>query len=167
MTENTPASLSEEAQTALEVLEEILRQMSFPATVEVSETSDQVLLNMTSNEPLGLLIGKGGQTLNALELLIRTITQQKLHIHGKRVVVDAEGYRTRQTQRLVDMAHAAARQVLESGECVPLEPMTARDRRTVHMAALEIEGVESFSVGEEPYRHIVLCPPGEKPEGAE
>jgi len=151
--------LSDEATTACQVLQDILQHMSFDAAIAVEETPEQILLTMTSDQPMGLLIGKGGQTLNAIELLVRTITQTKLHAPGKHVVVDAEGYRARQTERLEELARQTARQVLETGEPVPLEPMSPRDRRTVHMTLAEIEGVESTSVGEEPYRHIVVSLP--------
>jgi len=159
MSEMTP--ISDEATTARQVLNDILQQMGFAASVEVEETPEQILLTMTSDRPMGLLIGKGGQTLNAIELLVRTITQTKLHTLGKHVVVDAEGYRARQSERLQDIARQAAEQVLATGEPVPLEPMSPRDRRTVHMTLVEIEGVESTSVGEEPYRHIVVSLPGQ------
>ncbi len=65
--------------------------------------------------------------------------------------MDAEGYRQRQTARLEEIARDAAARVIESGEAVALEPMNARDRRTVHMVIAEIEGAASYSVGEEPY----------------
>jgi len=159
MSEITP--ISDEATTARQVLCEILRQMGFEAAVEMEETPEQILLTMSSERPMGLLIGKGGQTLNAIELLVRTITQTKLRSPGKHIELDAEGYRARQAERLRDMARQAAEQVLATGEPVPLEPMSPRDRRTVHMTLVEIEGVESTSVGEEPYRHIVVSLPGQ------
>ncbi len=162
MSEITPNPLSEDAQIARHVLLEILEKMPFPATVEVEETDEQVLLTMVSDQPMALLIGKGGQTLNALELIVRTIMQNKIHSFGKHVVIDAEGYRARHNARLEEIARNAAKQVLESGESLPLEPMNARDRRTVHMALAQIEGVANVSVGEEPYRHIVVCLPGQE-----
>lgn len=164
MSDLTPQPVSEEAQVAKEVLEEILRQMEFPGTTEVTtdESRDQVTLSISSDQPLGLLIGKGGQTLNALEFTVSLIAQRRLHERIKRIVVDAEGYRQRQTDRLGDMGREAARKVLETGEPVALEPMNSRDRRTVHMAVMEVEGVATFSVGEDPYRHIVVCLPGQE-----
>jgi spoIIIJ-associated protein len=158
--------LSEEATTARQVLQDILLHMTFEATIEAEESSEQIVLTMNSDRPMGLLIGKGGQTLNAIELLVRTITQTRLHALGKHIVVDAEGYRARQSERLQEMARQAASQVLATGEPVPMEPMSPRDRRTVHMTLVDIEGVESTSVGEEPYRHIVVSLPGQTERAA-
>lgn len=91
--------------------------------------------------------------------------QTKLHDVKKHIMVDAEGYRGRHANSLEDIARQAAEQVLASGEPVPLEPMSPRDRRTVHMALAEIDGVASVSAGEDPYRHVVVCLPGQCEEG--
>lgn len=163
MSETPATPLSDQARAVLQALQRMLTEMNFPASVDVSETDDQIALTITSDQPLGLLIGKGGQTLNAIELLVTLIARHQLQTYGKRVVVDAEGYRQRQVGRLEEMAREAAHRALDTGECVPLEPMNARDRRTVHMVTTEIEGIESTSLGEEPYRYIVLCPSGKKP----
>jgi len=160
--------LTEEALLAQGVLQEMLQKMDFPAQVAVSETSEQILLTMHSDEPMGLLIGRNGQTLNAIELLVKTITQHKLKHFHRHLLVDAEGYRQRQTDRLETTAREAAEQVLATGEPVELEPMNARDRRTIHMVIAGIDGVSSYSIGEDPYRHLVLCLPGQEAgEGAE
>ena len=161
MSDMTATPLSQEAQIARQVLQEILQHMDFAAEVEVQEQPEQIMLTMVSDRPMGLLIGKGGQTLNAIELLVRTITQTKLQALERHIVVDAEGYRARHAERLEEAARLAARQVLETGESIPMEPMNPRDRRTVHMAIAEIEGVASTSAGEEPYRHVVVCLPGQ------
>lgn len=161
MNEITP--LSEDALVAQGVLQEILRTMHFPAEVLASETPEQVTLAMRSDEPMGVLIGRNGQTLNAIELLVKIITQHKLHTFHRHLLVDAEGYRQNQTASLEEVAQRAAARVLESGEAAALEPMNARDRRTVHMTIAEIDGVASYSVGEEPFRHLVICLPGNEP----
>ena len=160
MSEMTP--LSEDALIAQEVMQAILREMAFPAEVTVSETPEQIQLTLSSEQPMGLLIGRNGQTLNAIELLVKTIAQHKLHMFHRHLLVDAEGYRQHQTDRLEETARQAANEVLDTGESVSLEAMNARDRRTVHMTIAEIEGVSSFSVGEEPYRHLVICLPGQE-----
>lgn len=159
------APLSQQAQVAREVLEEMLRQMEFPApvSVAVTETPEQVALALSSEEPLGILIGKGGQTLNAVELLVTLITRHKTDEYGKRLVIDAEGYREQQSARIEEVAREAAQRVLETGENQELPPMNARDRRVAHMAVSELEGVATVSVGEELYRHLVICLPGQEP----
>lgn len=153
--------MSPHAQIACEVLTEILKRMEFPGTIEVAETPEQITLTMVSDQPMGLLIGKGGQTLNAIELVVKTIVQTKAHSVQQHIVVDAEGYRDRHADRLGEIARAAVARVKETGEAVPLEPMNPRDRRTIHMVLAEIDGVESVSAGEEPFRHIVVCLPGQ------
>ncbi|MHB9131819.1 MAG: Jag family protein [Armatimonadota bacterium] len=164
----TNQPLPTQAQVAHEVLTTILKEMEFPGTVEVTEDEEQVVLTIISDQPMGLLIGKGGQTLDAIELIVKQIVQQKTKERGKHLVVDAEGYRSRHAERLQEMGREAAHRVLETGESEALEPMSPRDRRTVHMAISEVEGVETFSAGEDPYRHIVICLPGQQPgEGEE
>ena len=154
----TEMPLSGEAELAQQVLQETVRLMGFPATVSATEEPEQIVLTLTSDEPMGLLIGKGGQTLNAIELVVRTIVEQKLHHAEKRIVIDAEGYRARHAERLEQMAREAAQRVLDTGEPFAMEPMNARDRRTVHMTIAEIPGVASESHGEDPFRHLVITP---------
>jgi len=158
--------LSEEAPIAQSVLSDILREMGFPAAVDVEETPDQIILTVTSEQPLGLLIGKGGQTLNAMELIVKQITQHRMKGHGKHLMIDAEGYRERHAERLRELARDVADRVVESGEAISMEPMNARDRRTVHMVVSEIDGIATYSAGEDPYRYVVVCLPGQEPEGA-
>lgn len=158
--------LSDQAAIANEVVAHVVDYMAFPAPVniEVREAEDQITVSMTSDEPLGILIGKGGQTLNALEMLVKEITFHRTHQRGKHIMLDAEGYRSRQNERLEELAREKAVHVLDTGETVALEPMSARDRRTVHMVLAEIDGISSYSVGEEPFRHLVICLPGQEKE---
>ncbi|OPZ83557.1 MAG: R3H domain protein [bacterium ADurb.Bin429] len=158
--------LSEQAAIAKEVVETVVDYLDFPVpvAVEVREDDEQVSVSITSEEPLGVLIGKGGQTLNALEMIVKEIVFHRTGARGKHIMLDAEGYRERQTESLRELARENAQRVLDTGESVALEPMTARDRRTVHMALADIEGVSSFSVGEEPHRHLVICLPGQEAE---
>ncbi len=164
MTEPTP--LTEEAQIAKDALARMLAEMEFPAEVDASETTDQVLLTITSAQPLGVLIGKNAQTLNAIELVLKQIVQHKTHSYGKHLQVDAEGYREDHAQHLRELAADVADRVRENQEAIELEPMNARDRRTVHMVIQEMDDLRTYSAGEDPYRHIVICLPGQEPEGA-
>jgi spoIIIJ-associated protein len=156
--------LSDQAAIAKEVVEHVIDYMEFPApvTVEVSESPDQITVSLASAHPLGAIIGKGGQTLNALEMLVKEIVFHKTRVRGTHITLDAEGYRGRQEGRLREIAQEQAQRVLDTGEAVALEPMSARDRRTVHMTLAEIDGIASYSVGEEPYRHLVICLPGQE-----
>ena len=156
MTDEQTSALSPEAQAAQRVLRETLRLMDFPATVDVEETPEQILLTLVSEQPMGVLIGKSGQTLNALELVVRAIVEHQTRYVEKRIVLDAEGYRQRHAERLQETARAAAQRVLDTGEPFALEPMNARDRRTVHTEIAEIPGLATESAGEDPFRHIVI-----------
>jgi spoIIIJ-associated protein len=164
MTEPTP--LTQEAEIAKDALTRILAEMEFPATVEATETADQVSLAIASEQPLGVLIGKNGQTLNAIELVLKQIVQHKTKSYGKHLQVDAEGYRERHAEHLREVARDVADRVREHNEAIELEPMNARDRRTIHMVIQEMGDLATYSAGEDPYRHIVICPPGMEPEGA-
>jgi spoIIIJ-associated protein len=167
MSESTPPS--DQARVADAAVQEMLRQMEFsaPVTITVTETEEQVTLTLTSDVSLDALIGKGGQTLNAIEMLVTLIARHKTEAYGKRLVLDAEGFRAKQTARIEEVTREAIARVLDTGETVPLEPMNARDRRIAHMVISEAEGVSGGSVGEEPYRHLVVCLPGQEPEDRE
>jgi spoIIIJ-associated protein len=156
------SELSTQITNAKDVLEHILQEMGFAAAVSASETDEQILLTLTSEESLGLLIGKGGQTLDALELIVRQIVQHRTHVFGKHITLDAEGYRERHAGRLTQMAQEYATKVLESGEAIELEPMSPRDRRTIHMVLADIPEVSTYSRGEEPGRFLVICLPGQE-----
>lgn len=159
-------SVSEQAVLAQRVLLDMLYEMNYPSEVDIAETDEEIVLTITSSQPPGILIGKGGQTLDAVEMLVKQIVHHKTQAYGKHIQVDAEGYRAQHAEKLRELARKTALEVLESGESISLHPMTPRDRRNVHMAVLEVEGLETFSVGEEPYRHIVICLTGQRPEGA-
>ena len=160
MTALTPAPLSEQATLAHSILCDMLREMDFPAEVAVSETDEEILLTVTSQQSLGLLIGKGGQTLDAIEMLVKQILLHKTRSYGKHIQVDAESYRALHAEHLHEVAADVVREALEAHDCIHLEPMSPRDRRIIHMAVLEIGGAETYSEGEEPHRYIVICPPG-------
>jgi spoIIIJ-associated protein len=103
------------------------------------------------------LIGKHGQTLDAIQELTRQVVGRRLD-ERIQVLVDVEDYRKRRASRLVERAHAAAERALETGEPQSLEAMGALDRKIVHDAVAEIDGVESGSEGEDPDRHVVVRP---------
>ena len=103
----------------------------------------------------GVLIGRRGQTLDALQELARTAVQRRLRSRV-RLLVDVEGYRARRRSSLADYARAIAERAKERGTEIELEPMTAYERKIVHDAVSEIDGASSFSEGEEPNRKVVV-----------
>jgi spoIIIJ-associated protein len=124
------------------------------ATVAVEETADELLVICTGGD-LGLLIGKHGQTIDALQYVANAATH-RVGV-GKSVTVDAAGYRERRRATLESIAlRAADRAVL--GERVSLDPMTAVERKVVHERLKDVDGVQTASEGAEPNRHVVVLP---------
>lgn len=130
----------------------------------VAEQRDEELHVAVQGKDLGLLIGRHGQTLEALQHLAQRIAlDHDLHV---RVIVDAEGYRERRREAIEAQVQRLAQRALQRGEACPLEPMTSSERRHVHEMVRDIEGVESYSEGTEPDRHAVIAPEGTAPPGA-
>jgi spoIIIJ-associated protein len=135
--------------TAFDAEGEVTRQQLDDETIEVG----------VDGGDLGLLIGPKGQTLAAVQELSRTVVQRREPgPHEGRVRVDVSGYRHRRQEALVRFTQQVAAQVMESGVQKALEPMGAADRKIVHDAANEIDGVSTLSEGEEPRRRVVIVP---------
>ena len=107
---------------------------------------------------LGLLIGRHGQTIDAIQYLANVIAWRELGEGRKDVVVDAAGYRERRRETLEALALRSAERARSSGESVDLEPMSSIERRIVHLRLKEVDGVSTRSEGEEPYRYVVVEP---------
>ncbi len=111
-----------------------------------------------SGEELGLLVGPGGRTLNAVQDLARVAAQRRLGDHDTRLRVDVAGYRERRNAALTRFAREVAESVRETGSPRSLEPMTSADRKVIHDVLNDEDGVESRSEGEDPNRRIVVVP---------
>ena len=109
-------------------------------------------------DDLGLLVGPGGRTLNAVQDLVRVAAQRRLGDHETRLRIDVAGYRERRSIALGKFAADVAAQVRDSGSARSLEPMTSADRKVIHDALNDEEGVVSSSSGEEPYRRVIVQP---------
>jgi spoIIIJ-associated protein len=108
-------------------------------------------------EDAGRWIGRGGQTLEALRTVTEVVSS-RITGSRERLLLDVAGYRERREEELRDAALRAADRARRLGREVVLDPMPAADRRVVHMAASEVEGVETRSIGEEPTRRVVIAP---------
>lgn len=124
---------------------------------ELSEDAEAITVSF-KGENLGLLIGKRGQAIEAIEQLANAIAHHLGGAEVKRVKVDAGGYRERQKANLSYVALQAAKRAIASGEPQPLEPMTAFERRLVHERLKGYPGVTTTSDGEGPGRHVVVSP---------
>ena len=149
-----PATPETVADTAQEFLSGLLETMGFEASIETSVEGNSAFVDITGDS-LGVLIGRRGQTLDALQELARTAVQRRLRARV-RLLVDVEGYRARRRASLADYAKAIAERAKARGTEIELEPMTAYERKIVHDAVAEVDGASSFSEGEEPARKVVV-----------
>jgi spoIIIJ-associated protein len=138
------------------VLEELLRLMGVPGTVELATGGETARLNVRGSD-LGVLIGRRGEKLASLQHIVNLIVAKKEGEYH-RIAVDVENYRGRREEQLRDVADRAAKRVLQTGKIIQLEPMPAIERRIVHMALVENPKVRTQSVGVEPNRRIVILP---------
>lgn len=155
--------LSDEERTTLETAREILTQMlslmGVDAKVEVTSGGETARLNVTGDD-LGTLIGRRGEKLASLQLIVNLAVGRKAGQHH-RIAIDVENYRGRREEQLRDVADRAAKRVIQTGKIIQLEAMPAIERRIVHMALLENGKVRTQSVGVEPNRRIVVLPAGQ------
>jgi spoIIIJ-associated protein len=144
------------AEVLAELLKEVVEGLGLEGEVVVEQTDD-ILRGSVEGEDVGLLIGRRGQTIDAVQHLAQRIVfpggQSKA-----RVVVDADGYRDRRAQALRDDADDAAEEAVQSGEPVELAPMPASERRVVHEHLRLRDDVETHSEGDEPERYLVVSP---------
>ncbi|HEY7956074.1 MAG TPA: RNA-binding cell elongation regulator Jag/EloR [Polyangia bacterium] len=146
---------------AASVLSKLLGAMGVAAEVAASEDEERITLEVKGAET-GLVIGKKGQTLDALQYLVNKIISKGLpeDQDGKPINVDAEGYRERRAESLTELAHRLADKARSTGRPVEAEPMSPADRRIIHVALAEADGVTTRSEGEGIYRHLVVVPTG-------
>jgi spoIIIJ-associated protein len=143
-----------------ELLAELLREVADGFGLEcevVVEQDDDILRGSVEGEDVGLLIGRRGQTIDAVQHLAQRIVFPGGRAEA-RVIVDADGYRERRAHALRLDADDAAKEALHSGSPVELEPMPASERRVVHEYLRERGDVETHSEGEEPERYLVVSP---------
>jgi spoIIIJ-associated protein len=152
----TPEELDEEAEAAADLLEGLLDAMDLPGDLRISVQDAHAEVEVIGLEE-GVLIGRRGQTLDAVQELVRTAMQRRFE-RRSRVLVDVDGYRARRLEKLLERADEAVQEVLASGEPQRLEPMDAIERRLVHQRVAETQGVVSNSHGREPSRRIVIEP---------
>jgi spoIIIJ-associated protein len=140
-----------------ELVEGVLDELDLEGEVEIEEDDDRIAVTVDGGDDYGLLIGKRGQTIDALQLLCYQAAFRGLR-ERKRVVVDAAGYRERRRETLEGRADRAAEQALSSGHVVEMDPMSAQERRVVHERLKERAGVETYSEGDEPRRCVIVAP---------
>jgi spoIIIJ-associated protein len=140
-----------------DLVERVAAAAGVPCRVDVHEDDERVTA-VCSGPDLGLLIGRHGQTIDALQYLANAIAAHRGDGPRKEVVVDAAGYRERRREVLEALALRSAEQAIASGSRVELEPMTAIERKVVHLCLQDDPGVETTSEGAEPNRFVVVLP---------
>jgi spoIIIJ-associated protein len=147
-------------QRAREVLSEIIRLIGAPGQVEtVRDAAGDGLV--IQGDPSGLLIGRGGQTLDALEFVVNRIVGHE-DAEAPRLTVDANGYRARRRAGLEEQARRAAARARSTRRAQTLAPLPPRDRRIVHLTLRDDPAVSTRSVGEGPLRRVVVAPTGRR-----
>ena len=150
-------SLLEQEQRARKFLEDVFAAMKIEVELQRSETEEGVLFQI-EGESLGILIGKHGQTLDALQYLTnlaanRGVSGERLH-----VLLDIEGYRARREETLTRLAGHLAEKACRIGQEIHLEPMNRHERKIIHMALQDSRKVSTYSAGDEPRRYVVIVP---------
>lgn len=140
---------------AKDFLASIFETMKLKVFMEKMSNDDHVTINLRG-EDLGLLIGKHGQTLDALQYLTNLAANRDVE-ERVRIVLDVEDYRKRRTETLSRLANRLADKVKRRGEKVMLEPMSPHERKIIHMALQDDHRVFTYSEGEEPYRKVVIA----------
>ena len=154
---DAPATMPEEPIERVEaLLEELLDALDLESELEVIE-HDDVIEAKIDGEDLALLIGRRGQTIDAVQLLCYRVAFRGRG-DRKRVSVDASGYRQRRRETVERQGDRASERALETGKEIELEPMSASERKVVHDHLKDRPGIETFSEGEDPNRCVIVAP---------
>ena len=146
------------AENARTLLKGVLERMNISADIEVFEEEDKIILDIQCDNA-ERIIGRRGQVVDALQHLVgKMVYRDRPGGRGKPIVVDAGGYRLKHIERLESLADRMSRKAIKTQTIVELTPMSAHDRRIIHMALAEVDGVETRSEGEGEDRHVLVVP---------
>jgi spoIIIJ-associated protein len=148
---------SDEARSVRDLLDRVVAALDVSARIRVDEDEEAIVATL-SGPDVGVLIGRHGQTIDAVQYLANAIAHRSFGDDRRRVVVDASGYRARRAASLEALARRTAEQASATGRRVALEPMTAVERKIVHEALKDDPEVETASEGSEPHRYVVVVP---------
>jgi spoIIIJ-associated protein len=155
--ELTEEELDKVADTAVAAIQAVLSAFGIEATIDEYEGDEgEIILDIVGGE-LGLLIGRHGKTLDAMQAVVSAITSRQMGFRYP-VIVDVEGYRGRRREKLEDIAKRTADRVARQGRAVKLRPMSSYERRLIHMTLRGDRRVATGSEGEEPFRSVVVSP---------
>ncbi|MDD2553684.1 MAG: protein jag [Desulfotomaculaceae bacterium] len=138
------------------LLKSIFKTMDLDVNINISENDKIVFVDLEGTD-LGILIGRRGETLDALQYLLNLAVNKNQEIR-KKIIIDIEGYRDRREKTLQRLALKLADKARQRGRNVVLEPMSSQERRIIHTALQGRDDIYTFSEGEEPYRKIIISP---------
>lgn len=141
---------------AVDLLNEITKSMNLQVEMNTVEKKDFLIINLKGSE-LGILIGRRGETLDALQFLIN-LSANKNQKNRKKIIIDVEGYRNRREETLQKLALKLASKAKQRGRSVVLEPMSSQERKIIHIALQGRDDIYTFSEGDDPYRRIIISP---------
>jgi spoIIIJ-associated protein len=153
-------TLEEQGEVGRAFLAGLLSEYGVSASVETRLLDDETVEIAALGDDLGLLVGPRGSTLSALQDLTRAVVQRQCPSRTDRILVDVAGYREKRSAALKRFSTQIAEEVIATGQEKALEAMSPADRKAVHDAVNEIEGVSTRSEGEDPNRYIVIAPVG-------
>ncbi|MBC7265465.1 MAG: Jag N-terminal domain-containing protein [Coriobacteriia bacterium] len=146
------------ADAASEIIARILGHLGIAADIDEYEGDDgEIILDIVGSDELGVLIGRHGRTLDALQVMVSSVLHRTIEIRHP-LMVDVSGYRYRQRLKIEEIAKRAAERAARTGRPVTLRPMSAFERKAVHMALRNDKRVTTASEGEEPSRQVVISP---------
>ena len=158
------------ADRAKEVLHDLLERMGVEGSIDVHEDEERITLDVRGAEG-GLIIGKKGQTLDALQYVVSKIVHRGAEPppvegttlpFGKPIVVDTEGYRARRVDSLVELAHRLSDKAIRTRKTITVDPMSPHDRRIIHLTLGSVPGVTTRSEGEGAFRRLLIIPQPDK-----
>lgn len=141
-----------------EYLETIFAGIGIEATIRISDRGEEIIANIEGDD-LGLFIGRHGQTMDAVQYLANVIIFRNADVR-KRIIIDAEDYRGRRTEILHGLAERGAKEVSRGRRQYELKPMSAAERRIIHVYLQDRDDIETFSDGREPFRHVIITRAG-------
>lgn len=141
---------------AIQFLEDLFKSMKIAVLIKKIENENGYVFDL-QGEDLGILIGKHGQTLDALQYLTNLAANQDMSEAKVRIILDVENYRKRRQETLCRLANRLADKVKRFGDKIVLEPMSRHERKVIHTALQEDPKILTYSDGEEPYRKVVIA----------
>lgn len=143
---------------AEDFLHDVFAAMDLEAVIKIEDDAEENCLIELSGKGLGILIGRRGQALDALQYLLNVAVNRKNEEDRVHFILDVEGYRQRREQTLIKLAKGVAERAIKTRQDVKLEPMNRYERKIIHTVLQDNKRVETHSAGEEPYRYIIISP---------